>query len=216
MLSILIFRHFYNYSDIVSPIWVRLVSYNGANLLLSLPGTYFSARAAIAVYRHTGQFKSTKLSANDVTISQNSTENLTTTAEALESRVNILDAEKHSNVQLPKITPDSKSTYAQQNVEQGIKLNTSNKSYGITRSAAIRMVVFTVVYALVNFAGSTGILLDVMTNKPLDPRPAGSDFVGASLGIPLLLIFGTSSEIRQWTRDKLNGLFRKNYSTQLP
>src|SRR6185312_10143522 len=82
----------YNHSDIVSPIWVRLVSYNGANLLLSIPGTYFSARAAIAVYRHTGQFKSTKLSANDVTNSQGSTDSLAMTAEALGSRVNILDA----------------------------------------------------------------------------------------------------------------------------
>ncbi|CAG8539949.1 3396_t:CDS:2 [Paraglomus brasilianum] len=193
--------------DIVSPIWVRLVSYNGANLLLSIPGTYFSARAAIAVYRHTGQFKSTKLSANDVTNSQGSTDSLAMTAEALGSRVNILDAEKHSHVQLPKLTLDSKSTYARRNTEPSINLSTSNNSYGITRSAAIRMVVFTVAYAITNLAASVGIILDVIANKPLPPNPGGSDFVGSSLGIPLLLIFGTSSEIRQWTRDKLKSLF---------
>ncbi|CAG8594533.1 10431_t:CDS:2 [Paraglomus occultum] len=199
--------------DIVSPIWVRLVSYNGANLLLSIPGTYFSARAAIAVYRHTGQFKSTKLSANDVTNSQGSTDNLAITTEALESRVNILDAEKHSHIQLPKIIQDSKSA---KKVEQGINLKASIQNYGITRSAAIRMVVFTLAYALTNLAASVGIILDVIANKPLDPHPGGSDFVGASIGIPLLLVFGTSSEIRHWTGDKVRSLFNRNYGSQLP
>ncbi|CAG8519426.1 7671_t:CDS:2 [Paraglomus occultum] len=164
--------------DIVSPIWVRLLGYNGINLLVSIPGTYFSAHTTIIVTRYLDRFKT-------------SSANTQGHAPMIESK----NAAK-------TVTEDSESSFPRRSHNSHVT-SSSNKSYNITRTAAIRMVFFTVIYLITNISASIETIVFVMAGKPLDSHPGGSDIVLVSLGVILFLIFGTADDVRKWTIEKL-------------
>ena len=64
-----------------------------------------------------------------------------------------------------------------------------NHKYNITRAAARRMVIFTIAYVTVNVGVSFRTILSLMVNKPLNLQTGVSDFVSASIGIAVFLVF---------------------------
>jgi len=152
-----------------------MLGYNGINLLISIPGTYFSAHSTITVIRYLDQFKTSS------TVTQGH-------APMIESKNIAKVATDDSKSSLPR-TPGSRTH--------------PNKQYNIKRAAAIRMVFFTVVYLITNISATIETIVFVIADKPLDLHPGGSDIVCVSLGIMLFLIFGTADDVRKWTVEKL-------------
>ncbi|CAG8511858.1 861_t:CDS:2 [Paraglomus brasilianum] len=172
--------------DIVSPIWVRLFGYNGINLFISIPGTYFSTRATWAVIRHLDQFK--------------------TNTSSIQSHTPMIESRNAGGV----IHDDGETPVVQErpNFVAPVINSPTNKAYNITRSAAIRMVFFTTAYLLTNIVASIETILFALAGKSLDPHPGGSDITLVSLGIALFLIFGTAGDVRKWTLQKLKNLLQ--------
>ncbi|CAG8519444.1 7672_t:CDS:2 [Paraglomus occultum] len=173
--------------DIVGPIWARLFGYNGINLFISIPGTYFSARATWAVLRHLDQFK--------------------TKTSSIQSRTPMIES-RNVDGETPVIQEKP-------NFIAPVLNSSTNKAYNVTRSAAIRMVFFTSAYLISNFLASAETIIFVMEKKALDPHPGGSDITLVSLGIALFLIFGTASDVRKWSFEKLKTFFRFGRRTNL-
>jgi hypothetical protein len=177
-------------SDIVSPIWVRLFGYNGINLFISIPGTYFSTRATLVVARHLDQFK--------------------TTHSSIQSRTPMMESGNMSNVTIEEdMIPQEPQERTAATVVAPTGL-ASNKSYNVTKAAAIRMVFFTTAYMTTNLLASVDTILTSLNHKSLTPKPNSADLVFATLGIALFLIFGTAADVRKWTFRKLKNLFRSN------
>ncbi|CAG8768594.1 3747_t:CDS:2, partial [Gigaspora rosea] len=51
--------------DVIDPVWIRIFGFSGLNQLYSIPGTFFSGRAAYEVYKHLDLFKSSSNSASE-------------------------------------------------------------------------------------------------------------------------------------------------------
>jgi len=97
-----------------------------------------------------------------------------------------------------KSSDDNETVNNLQGISSSLTLNvgreTLDKTHNITRVAVIRMVVFTIVYLLMNISVSVETVLFAIVDKPLDPHLSGSDVVHSSLGIIFFLFFGTVSK----------------------
>ena len=76
-----------------------------------------------------------------------------------------------------------------------LEVKVYNYRYNITLNIAIRMVVFICAYLIINIGMSLGTISSIVTNTPLNPHVNISDIAGASTGILLFLIFGTTSSV---------------------
>jgi len=74
---------------------------------------------------------------------------------------------------------------------------TLDKTHCITRVAAIRMIVFTIIYLIMNISVSVETVFFVIVDKPLDSRPSGFDIVHSLLSIVFFLFFGTVGDARK-------------------
>ena len=73
------------------------------------------------------------------------------------------------------------------------------RSYNLTRAAAIRMVSFSFGFALINVAASIQtILLVISRDKDESKGLRGSDLVGALMGILIYLVFGLPHNITKF------------------
>ncbi|CAG8821448.1 23861_t:CDS:2, partial [Dentiscutata erythropus] len=68
--------------------------------------------------------------------------------------------------------------------------STKSKSYSVTRAAAIRMVTFSFLFALVNIFGCFASFSAIMKNQSLGTELSSNDWVGATIGIFVFIVFG--------------------------
>ncbi|GBC02345.1 hypothetical protein RclHR1_04580013 [Rhizophagus clarus] len=163
-----LFVFFKDTCDVANPIWVRLLGYSGANFILSIPGTYFSARSAYILYKHLNQFKDFSLINEGISqTSQNSTP---------------------SNSQITQSRKFSQSLSLQNNLSQ--------KRYNLTKEAVIRMSILSSSIILINCLASIGTIVSVLSHELLSKEVNINDWAGSVMGICTFLIFGFSREIR--------------------
>ncbi|RIB07918.1 hypothetical protein C2G38_2147349 [Gigaspora rosea] len=138
--------------DVIDPVWIRIFGFSGLNQLYSIPGTFFSGRAAYEVYKHLDLFKSSSNSASE----------------------HVID---HDNI------------HQQRNTSRD-HFSTQNKAYSLTRDAAIRMVVFSFLFALINFFACIPNFIDIINGVRIEKEPTSTDWVASAIGIFVFLVFG--------------------------
>ncbi|CAG8469212.1 2098_t:CDS:2 [Acaulospora morrowiae] len=187
---------------------VRLIGYSGTNLILSLPGTFISARAAYSVYKHLDQFKTTlgtrDLSMANSHLGSESSEEMGIMSESRSDSPSAQEDPNMKSLQPHNVTPKnrphphpnatSRSLSQSTRAKKGINVEHS-RSYNVTRRAAIRMVGFSLAFALINITASIGVILRVIANKPNDTDLASNDWVGGLLGIIVYLVFGLPDSV---------------------
>ncbi|CAG8500910.1 16736_t:CDS:2 [Cetraspora pellucida] len=65
-----------------------------------------------------------------------------------------------------------------------------NHHYEMTKAAAIRIVLFASLFALINLFASTGAVMNILKGHPIPTGVTITDWVGGSQGILIFLIFG--------------------------
>ncbi|CAG8547188.1 3297_t:CDS:2 [Diversispora eburnea] len=202
-------------SDVLDPIWVRLVGYSGTNFILSIPGTI------ISVFKHLDQFKTT------VSTSASSTEELNDpnyqvedeesgklTKESKEPKkpeesvhrptkivirtsiateVSNSTQQPNSNYDVDITTPENpiNSTIPTISRNRSTRKKVSNrKSYGLTRRAAIRMAGFSLGFAFINLLGCVKTIMNIIGGKPQETSISSNDWIGVFLGIIIYIVFG--------------------------
>ncbi|CAG8774651.1 5193_t:CDS:2, partial [Dentiscutata erythropus] len=68
--------------------------------------------------------------------------------------------------------------------------STKSKSYNLSKAAAIRMVTFSLLFALVNIFGCFASFSAILENQSLEIEPTSNDWVGATIGIFVFINFG--------------------------
>ena len=205
------------FSDIVYPTWIRVFGYNGPDIILCIVGTYLFGYATILVISKLHRFNSksfqTRLSCpldattpavessepqlNDHIIDIPSDLSL---FDEMESK--ILEVQKdHAVIQASASIDTTNNNNDFSVVAPGTRASSTlevkvyNYRYNITLNIAIRMVVFICAYLIINIGISLGTIISVVTNTPVSPHVNISDVTGASIGILLFLIFGTTSSV---------------------
>ncbi|RIB03822.1 hypothetical protein C2G38_2122198 [Gigaspora rosea] len=80
-----------------------------------------------------------------------------------------------------------------------------SRSYNITRAAAIRMVTFSLLFALINVFGCFASFAAIMKGASLDKGISSNDWVGATIGIFVFLVFGWPHNFKKVKQIWLNG-----------
>ncbi|KAF0515761.1 hypothetical protein F8M41_017264 [Gigaspora margarita] len=80
-----------------------------------------------------------------------------------------------------------------------------SKSYNITRAAAIRMVTFSLLFALINVFGCFTSFAAIIKGISLDKGISSNDWVGATLGIYVFINFGWPHNFKKVKQIWLNG-----------
>ncbi|CAG8760879.1 24653_t:CDS:2, partial [Dentiscutata erythropus] len=221
--------------DIVSPSWIRLLANSGSNLLLSIPGVYFSGRSAYAVCKHLEYFRdSTELSSgsrgqmasnnsNSAQIkSPSSIRCLDPSYQQNDCGVeNFLDSYQQSG---PNLSPSHQRTNSDLilNLEPSHRrtnklsqLSTfpgnrststftkNTRNYDMTKAAAIRMVLFASLFALVNLLASVGAVIGIINGHPIPTGVTVTDWVGGFQGILIIIVFGLPNNWKRFLRKSL-------------
>ncbi|CAG8567064.1 10748_t:CDS:1 [Gigaspora margarita] len=113
--------------------------------------------------------------------------------------MDLLRSQSDSNSAGQVITQDS--THQQPNVSRDL-FSKNSKSYHITRAAAIRMVTFSLLFALINVFSCFAAIIKGVS---IDKEPSSSDWVGATLGIYVFIIFGWPHNPQKVKQIWLNG-----------
>ncbi|CAG8648766.1 27867_t:CDS:2 [Dentiscutata erythropus] len=165
--------------DVITPPWVRLVGYAGSNLLISIPGVYWSGRVAWVVFNHSERTLRT-FSTLPMLQQENQIEN---------------NSQLKYNSSIPiniKITNFNNPTQNQnQRLTQGIG---PKIKYKITRTAAIRMACFSIGFLVISLIVSIDTLIILFSNSPTETKISGNDGAGSLIGIVVFLIFGTTKD----------------------
>ncbi|CAG8583640.1 5370_t:CDS:2 [Paraglomus occultum] len=159
--------------DIVDPIWVRLIGYNGHNLLITVLGTYFCVHSTIVViqqlYKGKSLFQqhSTPIENTETTVRlSKSLSDGYTVKDNLDNRLEMFGLQSYPSITFlsssanfsNNSSDDKKTVNNPQEISSYLTANvgkeTLDKTHNITRVAAIRMVVFTIVYLIMNISVS--------------------------------------------------------------
>jgi len=142
---------------------------------------FILARSAFAVYKHLDIFKTTFISSSRSTSHINSGQVPEQTFE--------ISAENHTN-------PDSINN----------TLSKQKEVYDMTKAAAMRMVFFSTGFAVINFFASIQTIFAVVKGEnKIEENLSGHDWVGATQGLIIYLIFGLPHNV---TRN-MKKLFRR-------
>ncbi|CAG8476694.1 6578_t:CDS:2 [Funneliformis caledonium] len=171
--------------DVTNPVWVRMLGYSGGNLLLSIPGGYFSARSAYALYGHLDQFRS-EFSVSDA--SQNST--LCTSSCKEPEGISLEPIQTPNSTLSPKFPQFPQRPSTQQNLNQ--------RRYNMTKDAAIRMSILSLSFMLAYFLASFNTIIDLLTHKPLETKISINDWVGSVTGIYTFVVLLSRDVRRAW------------------
>ncbi|CAI2164422.1 11582_t:CDS:2 [Funneliformis geosporum] len=171
--------------DVANPVWVRMLGYSGGNLLLSIPGGYFSARSAYTLYGHLDQFKS-EFSISDA--SQDTT--LSTSSWKEPGNISLEPIQSPKSTLSSQLPPFPQRSSTQQNLNL--------RRYNMTKDAAIRMSIFSITFMLVYFLASINTIIDLLTHKPLEIKVSINDWVGAVTGIYAFIVLFSRDVRRAW------------------
>lgn len=80
-----------------------------------------------------------------------------------------------------------------------------NKSYNLTRAAAIKMVAFSFLFAFINLVACISSFIAIIKEHPLEKEPNIMDFIDKSIGILVFLIFGWPHNLENVKQIWLNG-----------
>ncbi|CAG8734747.1 8742_t:CDS:2 [Gigaspora margarita] len=116
--------------------------------------------------------------------------------------MDLLRSKSDSNSAGQIITQDS--THKQPNVSRD-PFSKNSRSYNITRTAAIRMVTFSFLFAFINVFGCFTSFAAILKGVSLDKEPTILDWVGATLGIYVFIIFGWPHNPQKVKQIWLNG-----------
>ncbi|RIA95188.1 hypothetical protein C1645_872935 [Glomus cerebriforme] len=190
--------------DFKKPIWVRLIGYSGFNFVLTFFGVYLSARAAYQVFKHLDQFKS-NLSNGDIS-SNSSSSAMVTNHSSPEIQIYI-DNTDETNVETTEINTTASSTATVTSTRQTRRPVTTQtslrqiKAYNMTKAAAIRMVLFSCGFALINVAAAfqtiTTILKQGLFGEVVIEGLGGNDFAGVLSGLMIFLVFGLPNGVKK-------------------
>ncbi|KAF0444851.1 hypothetical protein F8M41_003275 [Gigaspora margarita] len=157
--------------DVTTP-WVRLVGYAGTNLLVSIPGVYWSGRAAWVVFSHS--------------------ERTLRTFSALQQENQIQIEKNKCNSIFVNMNINNSSTQNQSNrLTQGMS---PKKTYKLTRKAAIRMACFSTGLLVISLIASVNTWILVFSNSQPQSDISGNDVAGSLVGIVVFFIFGTTED----------------------
>ncbi|GBC02344.1 hypothetical protein RclHR1_04580012 [Rhizophagus clarus] len=161
--------------DIKEPKWVKMVGYPGFNLIITIIGAYFSIRAVAKVFSHLDHFK---------------------------SQMTDMISTNKSTTEVNEINRENEANEANEANETGVRndhyIRNIQKSYNLTKAAAIRMVLFSLGFTIVNILASVQSVLLVI--KKGDDKTTGvrtADFALSFSGIIIYLIFGLPSVIKK-------------------
>ncbi|CAG8718082.1 15454_t:CDS:2 [Acaulospora morrowiae] len=184
---------------------VRLIGYSGTNLILSLPGTFISGivpnlELLLGKKSHLDQFKTT-LGSRDLNMANGhlgsgSSEEMGIMSESQSDSSSSAQEDQHKKSLQPQphLNATSRSITQPSRTKKGRNVE-HNRSYNVTRRAAIRMVGFSLAFALINITASVGVVLRVLADKPNDTGLASNDWVGGFLGIIVYLVFGLPDSV---------------------
>ncbi|GBC00956.1 hypothetical protein RclHR1_04010003 [Rhizophagus clarus] len=186
--------------DIKKPTWARLIGYSGFNMMMTFPGVYFSARAAYQVFRHLDQFKS-KISngvdSNDSTRAM--TENRTNASHQIQIHVD--SNHEITNPEATTTTAETRTTITAYRRQRSQSRANQIKAYNMTKAAAIRMVLFSCGFALINVLASfqtvTMILKNGFFGEDEYKGIGGNDIAGTTMGLMIFLVFGLPRSVKK-------------------
>ncbi|CAG8495610.1 10003_t:CDS:2 [Paraglomus occultum] len=199
--------------DIVDPSWVRLLGSSGVSILL-LPGsTYFSAVATYEIIIQLGRFKvQSNVSKNTAMLALQSTKKSTADIEADHPQTSSDEQsiDYRANVTEPVNDENKPDTIVPVGDVQDNNWMGMGKICNVTQTAAFRMILFSIMYFLLNLVFTIETIVDSFRDVPFDPRPNWTEFASAIIGIIIFLIFGTASDVRHWLGEKLTQSFRRH------
>ncbi|RIB30594.1 hypothetical protein C2G38_2053287 [Gigaspora rosea] len=156
--------------DVTTP-WVRLVGYAGINLLISIPGVYWSGRAAWVVFSHS--------------------ERTLRTFSALQQE-NQIENKCNSTTIFVNMNINSSTQNQSNRLTQGMS---PKKTYKLTRKAAIRMACFSTGLLVISLIASVNTwILVLSSNSQPESDISGNDVAGSLVGIVVFFIFGTTED----------------------
>jgi hypothetical protein len=143
--------------------------------------------------RHLDQFKTKLTEASGSTTSTGSTSSSTALTNSTEN--------SHSEIQITVSTSSenaSYTTYRRPPVQDESTLRRQARAYNLTRSAAIRMVLFSCGFALINVSAAFQTISHVIHGGAESRKGiGGNDFAGGFMGLMIFLVFGLPESVKK-------------------